>query len=261
MTNLEVIYKWFERKKGKTKNLETDGRSVFSYGHYEIARHVGQRVTFLRHPDEGYSNSTRRHIFLIWREGLWKNIRQFRIKGSHKKGISASYMGQPDWSWVSLLFWYDRWKSNTGVLWPGNTYIVKIRKDICISSDEVRKINISKFKRLQQTAALCELLTLDTRKEHSGILIYRNGIRGKNAVDETPFSTPLRLLTRVEPCLSVSEELAIPYTAGPEWLNHLFFGINPPDVRAILGVELDVINEHGAPPEPIIPDWYKRIKK
>lgn len=246
MKNREVAACWANGDAASGSNLTTDGIHILSYGYYEIGRHVGSDVVFVRDYSEDYSQTTRAHLGLV-RAAAAQNL----LYTIEVCGVSAmsDYMGQPDWSWISLCRWFDK-KRNLDPARP-NSYRVKFLPDAHI---EVH--NRLSNRALRAAKLLDSPLTLHRlvpeQPGYGEILFTQKTEQGygtKSAV------VPLDYLTAAMGDHDLPRQIAAEHSEYPAWWYRLFEAARVPDVRENMRLHrLD----RGEPPAPILPFWPKR---
>jgi len=256
MKNKSVAALWAEHRPGRTVNVRSDGKSLWSHDWYEIARHVGSGVVFIRHEDEGYSQSTRQHIGQAVAAAVFENKKPLRVRGADRRGINAERMGQPDWSWLSLCWWFDNWRSTREkASWPGREFLVRIRSDADTSGRSHQRIAARLAQRDQELLALFELCE---DMPGFGLVSLHYNARGQGRVIDAP--VPLEWLDLVNLTPPPSSAIAAKYRAGPKWFCRLFWAAQVEDIRYTDWI-YSAATAYGEPPEPILPFWPRILKK
>lgn len=104
LSQVDVVRKFLDGKSASGSNFHSDGVSLWSYGWYELARHVGRvrdygmtPVLYVRAPSSTYSSSTAGQLHhLRARQGLYYGL-------TVPAATNEAVLSQPNWWLVSLV--------------------------------------------------------------------------------------------------------------------------------------------------------------
>jgi len=104
ITNKSVVEAFFQRDSAKSKNLVSDGASLYSYGWYEIARwnnFNGVSIT-----TNTYSKTTAKHISYVraLAHSRWTSLTYISTRSK-----DDCKLGEPDYFWLALTNLYDNY--------------------------------------------------------------------------------------------------------------------------------------------------------
>ena len=248
----DVVRCWARGESAVGSKLVSNGVSLFSHGWYEIGRRVGDGIIFYRHEDESYSKSTRRHRSVMLDMRRANNFRIIAVRGADGGGIQAANMGQPDWSWVSLCWFFDTTYNRTDG-WPSERCIVSIKPDWQLNKRS-RDGRMLAFAR--DTGDVFTLCCLALHCPEYGIIKLDFDEHGNRSV--SVLMVPLDCLLPERPECPPAFKFAAPHRDGPEWYRTLFWSVDVADIRRS-GVMWQSAFAHGRPPEPLLPGWERDL--
>ena len=229
MTIREVAEAWSFGKSAKAKNLYSDGRSLWSYEWYEIARRINSRIVLLR--SDKYSRTTAKHIGMATAASCG-NI-QIHTNGTEGVGSGVSRLLDPDWDWVLYTLEFS---SMFNHLTSGHMR-VKIKKDIncrglpalasardCQWELVVKKLVISEPGLIVVKIPYEKRVQYDVLRDGRVINKRENFSVGGGELVKINYAN----VVRVHPVVDASSRLINKFVeAGPRWKRHLFPDIEP----------------------------------
>lgn len=144
LRNSSVISRWATGIKGRSKNLSTDGISLWSYGD-EIARRIGNilSLTLCRGSRRVCSSTTSSHINDVNDKlrGISSSYKQFPANtvSAIKNGDKCNVLADPNWEWLSWVSWYNSHRNfrylhtqydvvlSDNVSYRGNSLLARLR--------------------------------------------------------------------------------------------------------------------------------------
>lgn len=235
----EIVQAWINKERGAASHIRSDGISLWSYDWYEIARHVGEKVAFIRHSNEGYSNTTKKQISLVKVEA---HIRELELlPASNPESTRNSKIGEPDWEWLRWVYWFNNllpWtvdflvKLNPIFKAPGSSILSQASRNDCVIA--LKSLSIEKnghgLLRFDHTSHV-DKITLNEK-----IVIYKVNRHPTGAIYRT---VELDRLIRVDPPLSISEILVSKHKSISNWKSLLFRHYpSPIDLRNIFSIDV-----------------------
>lgn len=138
-SRLSVITSWLSAKAAKSANLISDGKSIWSYGNYEIARRIGPDAFIVRSRDEFKSKTTSAQITKILRIVGNFHIRPTALNYRYilpacGRVDKPAILGSPDWYWLDWCNYISGgWVSKTVRVDPtakfrGHPVLAKLRE-------------------------------------------------------------------------------------------------------------------------------------
>ena len=254
MNHSAVCKAWAGHRAGSSSNLNSDSTSLWSYGWYEIARHVGDKLAFVRHDSESYSRSTQRHMRHMYAAIYGSGITALQA-GSYRNDTgygTSGEMGQPDWDWLKWALWfnekYSGWRDRVFVrVIPG----FKFRGDSVLTQACKLQCSVPLMSLVPSMAGV-GVLTFPYESMISnvglkgGIHITQRDNSPRRSVDRRIY---LIKLMRVDPTTPLSQVMAMPLRKnlpGPSWQILLFPGEDPFDLRTQMKFDERAF-KHGEP--------------
>ncbi len=226
---------WASQRSATGSNLHSDGISLWSYGWYEIGRHVGDGLTYIRHPDENYSASTARHISLASSNGVGLGLfSSFHVHGASAVGrysSSKNYLGQPDWDWISWAWWFH------GAATSKLTF--KILPTAKFRGNALK----AGFRDMEQKLRIDRLLpgwpgrvsTFATVMKNVSTVTFSGGYQHATTHQSVYSASGTEVDFHVDELVScnlpLSIQVALPALEEPRWPTLLFPDVDPPDAR------------------------------
>lgn len=245
---------WTKRGTGTASHLHSDGESLWSYGWYEIARHVGDQVVYVRHDSDGYSSTTKGQISHVVGAARTAGLIVLRARGSRSaentgyRGNGA--LGQPDWDWLKWTNWFaENWRSwskrfyvlvNPSLMFRGDGVLTQARNSQCpvhleslIESEPDRGVLCFKYERSISHITLEGDVHITKRMWGAHGYVWRY--------------IQLNKLLKADPPTPLSQVVALPFRKTitvPVWQHVLFPGVEPVDLRQTLELD-DRAFKHG----------------
>jgi hypothetical protein len=248
----KVARQWADHKRGEAEHLSSDGLSLWSYGYYEIVRHVGSGAVLIRNSCESYSNTTARHRWLGEYEAQKEGLAILYACGD--SASDRDILGQPDWSWASLAVWFDaswehyrhysRWRQlldwKDKLAGGRDEFHVRLRKGLKFRGNELLcalrnqgvsfRLNCLCLDQVGYGVALFHGAIVEAKaKLDCGVVVpHHERVR----MPEVKKVLDLDWLERVSPVPRPSYATALEHRqTGPTWRNRLFPEWDIPDIR------------------------------
>ncbi len=244
----DVAAAWADGRSRIAGNLKSDGRSLFSYHWYEIARHVAPSIIYVRHQDEHYSQSTTQHMGHIWGAihgaRRWQDGGPFVFYPRHKSGgTHRAAMGEPDWELASWVQWFkEEYPKGMGV---------KIRQVSCRGSalrvalrDAGSCFLLKGFAAQDAGVGYCEI----SRGKVQQVFTLSGGARfARSPQRDYGFFAEMFPLDHLDPWpeAAVTDQLTAELRKGSAWKHRLFPRVVPVDIRQKLNFEPPVDDDNG----------------
>ena len=128
----DVLAAWLSHSKATTRNVRSDGVSLFSYDSFEIARFIAPTVVLLRQRSGSPSRTTSKHISAVY-AGIKNSVAVSRVVPDDSSSRERR-MGKVNWAWMAWvelacrpLHSRTRCYLSSSAKFPGRGDLAKIR--------------------------------------------------------------------------------------------------------------------------------------
>jgi len=250
LSNDKVVSAWVNKRCAKSKNLSSDGASLWSYGCYEVARHIdasskenAPNVVLIRHRSLVRSKTTAEHTRItdqaVTHDTYFRHLRSFPAPGALG---NDDVLGEPNWKWLSWCEWFSRTRRFHAVSgskeafdniafrisarFPGNTVLSQLR-------DNEERFSLTFL--YPESEGICQIaipiIKEERRVTYVGRVNRTSALSCKDWEHQTVALNDLLNFAELPGALMASVK-----RGRDSWKSVLFPGVVPDDVRDRLGI-------------------------